>query len=87
MLHIQVQAAPPAAATAQATARRVIGGVRVQYMPSGLAARKLQMSPRTLGKLTGMNKLTGMKEGQCSRPTGLLSEMYMFALRDQNMTL
>ena len=53
MLHISVQAAPAAAATAQATAKRVIGGVRVQYMPSGLAARKLQMSPRSLGKLTG----------------------------------
>ena len=53
MLHISVQGAPPAAATAQATARRVIGGVRVQYMPSGLAARRLQMSPRSLGKLTG----------------------------------
>ena len=53
MLHISVQAVPAAAATAQATAKRGIGGVRVQYMPSGLAARKLQMSPRSLGKLTG----------------------------------
>lgn len=27
--------------------------VQVQYMPSGLAAKKLGMSPRTLGKITG----------------------------------
>ena len=53
MLHVEVQPAPPAAVTAQATARRVLSGVRVQYMPSGLAARKLQLNPRTLGKLTG----------------------------------
>lgn len=26
---------------------------QVQYMPSGLAAKKLGMSPRTLGKITG----------------------------------
>lgn len=65
MLHISVQGAPPAAATAQATARRVIGGVRVQYMPSGLAARRLQMLPRTLGKLTGDAHAANRKSDKC----------------------
>ena len=27
--------------------------MQVQYMPSGLAAKKLGLSPRTLGKITG----------------------------------
>ena len=53
MLHIEVLPAPLAAATAQATARRILGGVRVQYLPSGQVARRLHMSSRTLGKITG----------------------------------
>ena len=53
LLHIEVVPAPPAAATAQATARRILSGVRVQYIPSGQVARRLHMSSRTLGKLTG----------------------------------
>ena len=53
MLHIEVAPPPPAAATAQATARRILSGVRVQYMPSSQVARKLHMSSRTLGKITG----------------------------------
>ncbi|KAA6417737.1 MAG: 5 -3 exoribonuclease 1, partial [Trebouxia sp. A1-2] len=53
MLHIEVAPTPPAAATAQATARRILGGVRVQYLPSGQVARWLHMSSRTLGKITG----------------------------------
>ena len=52
MLHLEVAPAPPAAATAQATARRILSGVRVQYIPSGQVARRLHMSSRTLGKLT-----------------------------------
>ncbi len=53
MLHIEVSPAPAAAATAQATARRILSGVRVQYLPSGQVARRLHMSSRTLGKITG----------------------------------
>ncbi|DBA92644.1 TPA: hypothetical protein ACH3X1_002861 [Trebouxia sp. C0004] len=53
MLHIEVAPVPPASATAQATARRILGGVRVQYLPSGQVARRLHMSSRTLGKITG----------------------------------
>ena len=53
MLHIEVAPAAPAAATAQATARRIVSGVRPQFLPSGQVARRLHMSSRTLGKLTG----------------------------------
>ena len=53
MLHIEVAPAAPAAATAQATARRMVSGVRPHYLPSGQVARRLHMSSRTLGKLTG----------------------------------
>ena len=53
MLHIEVAPAAPAAATAQATARRMVSGVRPHYLPSGQVARRLRMSSRTLGKLTG----------------------------------
>lgn len=55
MLHVEVAPAPPAAATAQATARRILAGVRVQYLPSGQVARRLHMSSRTLGKITGQH--------------------------------
>jgi len=37
--------------------------VQVQYMPSGLAAKKLGMSPRTLGKITG-NLFVLLPEGK-----------------------
>ena len=57
MLHIEVAPTPPAAATAQATARRILGGVRVQYLPSGQVARRLHMSSRTLGKITGQRAI------------------------------
>jgi len=57
MLHIEVAPAPPAAATAQATARRILGGVRVQYLPSGQVARRLHMASRTLGKITGQHAI------------------------------
>lgn len=53
MLHVEVAPAPPTAAAAQATARRILAGVTVQYLPSGQVARKLQLSSRALGKITG----------------------------------
>ena len=53
MLHIELHPASPAGAALQATAKRILTGVLVQYQPSGLVARKLQMQPRTLGRVTG----------------------------------
>ena len=68
MLHIEVAPTPPAAATAQATARRILGGVRVQYLPSGQVARRLHMSSRTLGKITGQRAidLTALQNAETS---------------------
>ena len=45
--------ASPAGVAVQAAAKRILMGVLVQYQPSGLVARKLQMQPRTLGRVTG----------------------------------
>ena len=46
-----------------AVLRRRLTCVQVQYMPSGLAAKKLGMSPRTLGKITG-NLFVLLPEGR-----------------------
>eukprot|EP00891_Asterochloris_glomerata_P000603 jgi/Astpho2/603/Aster-x0943 len=53
MLHIELHPASPAGVAVQAAAKRILMGVLVQYQPSGLVARKLQMQPRTLGRVTG----------------------------------
>jgi len=51
-LHVSVAPAPPTAATAAATARRIVKSIAVQWQPSGVVARKLTLDPRTLGKIT-----------------------------------
>jgi hypothetical protein len=52
MLHVSVAPAPPTAATAATTARRIVKSITVQWQPSGAVARKLTLDPRTLGKIT-----------------------------------
>lgn len=66
MLHIEVAPAAPAAATAQATARRIVSGVRPHFLPSGQVARRLHMSSRTLGKLTGQACLSFSQHSKLS---------------------
>ena len=46
---------PPSAAAAAAggAARRILATVSVQYLPSGSIARRLGLSPRALGRITG----------------------------------
>jgi 5'-3' exoribonuclease 1 len=53
--HYRVEVAPSPAATAQAAAaaRRILGNVGVAYQPSGQVARRLGVSSRTLGRITG----------------------------------
>lgn len=52
-LRVRVAPAPPATASAAATAKRLLTGVATAFMASGQVARRLGVSPRTLGKLTG----------------------------------
>jgi 5'-3' exoribonuclease 1 len=50
---VEVAPAPPSAAAAAAAARRVLANVATQYLPSGAVARRLGVSPRTLGCMAG----------------------------------
>lgn len=52
-LRVRVEPAPPATASAASTAKRLLTGVTTAFMASGQVARRLGVSPRTLGKLTG----------------------------------
>lgn len=45
--------APANAAQVASAAKRILGNVSVQYQPSGQVARRLGVSPRTLGRITG----------------------------------
>ncbi|BDA46451.1 5'-3' exoribonuclease 1 [Coccomyxa sp. Obi] len=53
LLHVSVQPMNPTAVAAAQRARHLINNTKVLYMPSGQVARKLAISPRTLGKITG----------------------------------
>ena len=52
-LHVLVSPPSATAAAAAASARRMLAAVKVQYAPSGAAARKLGVTPRALGRVTG----------------------------------
>ena len=43
----------PACLAFRPAARRLLGNINVQYQPSGQVARKLGVSYRTLGRMTG----------------------------------
>ena len=67
MLHVSVAPSPPTAATAAATARRIVKSIAVQWQPSGVVARKLTLDPRTLGKIT--SALSATPSPLCLQPT------------------
>ena len=52
---LRVLVHPPSAASAAAAAvaRRILASVKVTYAPSGAAARRLGVTPRALGRVTG----------------------------------
>lgn len=50
---VELSPAPPAAAQLASAARRILSSVKVAYQPSGQVARKLGVSARTLGRMTG----------------------------------
>lgn len=50
---LEVYPAPANAAQAAQAARRILAHVTVNYMPSGQVARRLGVSSRTLGRITG----------------------------------
>ena len=52
-LTIALKPASAAAAAAGGAARRILATVSVQYLPSGSVARRLGLSPRALGRITG----------------------------------
>ena len=52
-VRVSLEPAPTNAAAVAASAKRLLGNMRGSYTPSGAVARRLGVSSRTLGRMTG----------------------------------
>ncbi|KAL4425618.1 hypothetical protein ABPG75_009634 [Micractinium tetrahymenae] len=68
---IQLEPGPANSATIAQSAKRVLGNINVQYSPSGQVARRLGVSHRTLGRMTGNVRLQAGEERRDRVDVGL----------------
>lgn len=53
-VRVSIQPAPTNAAAVAASAKRILGNMKATFVPSGQVARRLGVSYRTLGRMTGV---------------------------------